>query len=274
MNFRGQLLTFDKPRIMGILNLTPDSFFEGSRLSSKKELLLEAEDMLNEGATILDIGGVSTRPGAAKVSVEEELSRVIPAVDLLRKEFPEAILSIDTFNSIVADAALTAGANMINDVSGMQIDEELIAVLAKWKVPYILMHMQGTPQTMQNKPIYEDLITEVLDFFIKKLERLKSAGVEDIILDPGFGFGKTVAHNYALINHLNVFLQLDCPLLVGVSRKSMIWKPLGITPDEALIGTAVLHLRALQKGAKLLRVHDVKEANQVIKLWSLLEENK
>ena len=274
MNFRGQLLTFDKPQIMGILNLTPDSFFEGSRLAFGKELLLEAEDMLNEGAAILDIGGVSTRPGAEKVSVKEELNRVIPAVELLRKEFPEAVLSIDTFNAVVAEAALNAGANMINDVSGWQIDEELIKVLAKWNVPYVLMHMKGTPQTMQDKPVYEDLITDVLDFFIKRLERLKDVGVEDVILDPGFGFGKTIAHNYALINHLNSFQQLGCPILAGVSRKSMIWKPLNITPNEALTGTAVLHLRALQKGAKLLRVHDVKEANQVVKLWTLLEENK
>lgn len=272
INCRGRLLSLEMPVIMGILNVTPDSFYEGSRVASEKALLAQAEQMLSEGAKILDIGGVSSRPGAAIVTPQEELKRVIPAVELLHKYFPQAILSVDTYRAPVAQAAFEAGAHILNDISGGVLDQELLKVVATAKAPYILMHMQGMPQTMQENPQYGDLMTTILDFFIDKIGQLQALGVQDIVLDVGFGFGKTIAHNYELLAHLNAFTALRQPLLVGVSRKSMIWKVLENSPAEALNGTTALHIVALQQGAKILRVHDVKAAQETLMLWQQLEQ--
>ncbi len=272
INCRGRLLSLEMPVLMGILNVTPDSFYEGSRVATEKALLTQAEQMLAEGATILDIGGVSSRPGAAEVTLEEELKRVTPAVQLLHQHFPQAILSVDTYRAPVAQAAFDAGAHILNDISGGALDQELLQVVAAAKAPYILMHMQGTPQTMQENPQYGDLMTTILDFFIDKIGELQTLGVQDIILDVGFGFGKTIAHNYELLAHLNAFNALEHPILVGVSRKSMIWKVLENSPAEALNGTTALHMVALQQGAKILRVHDVKAAHEALLLWQQLKQ--
>lgn len=266
VNCKGKLLDLTSPVVMGILNITPDSFYEGSRLKTGDEVLRQAEQMLKEGATILDIGGVSTRPGAEVVAVEEELRRVIPAIELIIKNFPEAILSVDTYQSKVAQKAIEVGIHLINDISASSIDEDLLEIVAKAKIPYVLMHIKGTPQNMHLAPQYQDVVTEVLDFFIQKLRILKEKGIEDVILDMGFGFGKTIAHNYQLLANLHVYKILNLPILAGVSRKSMVWKTLGISPAEALNGTTVLHTIALQQGAKILRVHDVKEAVETIKI--------
>ena len=275
INCKGKLLDLTRPQIMGGINVTPDSFFEGSRIQTKDAVLRQAEEMLRDGASILDIGGVSTRPGAQKVAINEELDRVIPMIELLHQQFPEAILSIDTFQAKVAAAAIEAGAGILNDISAWNINNDLLEVVAQYQhVPYILMHMQGTPQNMQEHPQYEDLLIDILDFFIKKIAILRQCNIKDIILDVGFGFGKTITHNYQLLQNLHIYKTLDLPLLVGISRKSMIWKLLEISPSEALNGTSVLHLTALQQGAKILRVHDVKEANEVIQLWNKLETVK
>lgn len=258
---------------MGILNITPDSFYADSRVKTKDDILRQAEYMLQNGATILDVGGISTRPGADKVPVVAELERVVPVIEWLHQYFPEAILSIDTFQGEVARAAIEAGASILNDISAWSINEELLQVLASYTdVPYILMHMQGTPQTMQSKPTYENLLLEIMDFFIEKIGILKQMKVKDVVLDVGFGFGKTIPQNYQLLNNLHIYSMLQKPLLVGISRKSMIWKLLDETPATALNGTTALHLVALQQGAKILRVHDVKEANEVIKIWQQLNE--
>ena len=272
INCRGRLLSLEIPVLMGILNVTPDSFYEGSRVASQKSLLAQAEQMLVEGATILDIGGVSSRPGATIVTLEEELKRVIPAVQLLHQHFPQAILSVDTYRAPVAQAAFEAGAHILNDISGGALDPALLQTVAAAKAPYILMHMQGTPQTMQQNPQYEDLMTHILDFFIDKIGKLQALGVKDIVLDVGFGFGKTIAHNYQLLAHLNAFTALEFPILVAVSRKSMIWKVLENSPAEALNGTTALNIVALQQGAKILRVHDVKAASETLMLWQQLEQ--
>ena len=270
INCRGQLLSLERPILMGILNTTPDSFYEGSRVASQDALLKQAEQMLKAGATVLDIGGASSRPGAAEVSPEEELRRVIPAVEVLQKYFPKAILSVDTYRTKIATAAFEAGAQVLNDISGGSLDQALLEVVAKAKAPYVLMHMQGTPRTMQANPQYGDLMTTIADFFMDKIGQLQALGIQDIILDVGFGFGKTIAHNYELLANLAVFKTLNCPLLVGVSRKSMIWKVLENTPQEALNGTTALHMVALQQGAKILRVHDVQAAKEVLTLWEQL----
>jgi dihydropteroate synthase len=272
INFRGRLLGFSKPVIMGILNTTPDSFYKGSRLSNLDEVLERAEQMLAEGATILDIGGVSSRPGASDVSLEEELRRVIPVVEAISRHYPEALLSVDTFRAEVAKQAIDAGIHLVNDISASSIDEALFDVIANAKVPYILMHMQGTPKCMQQEPQYDDFLVNIMDFFIKKIGILRDKGIQDIILDVGFGFGKTIAHNYELLNNMHVYQNLDLPLMAGISRKSMIWKVLGNSSEEALNGTTALHMVALQQGAKMLRVHDVKEAAQTIKIWQQLEK--
>lgn len=270
INCRGQLVSLEEPLLMGILNATPDSFYKGSRVASKDALLGQAELMLKEGATILDIGGASSRPGAQEISVEEELHRVLPAVELLQQYFPTAILSVDTYRAAVAQAAFEAGAHMLNDISGGRVEADLLKVVAQAQAPYVLMHMQGSPQTMQQNPHYGDLMTTILDFFIDKIGQLQELGVKDILLDVGFGFGKTLAHNYELLANMRAFQTLNCPLLAGISRKSMIWKVLGNTPEEALNGTTALHLVALQQGAKILRVHDVKAAKEVVMLWKQL----
>jgi len=259
---------------MGILNITPDSFYAGSRLQNKDAILKAAEQMLTEGATILDIGGASSRPGANPVTEEEELKRVIPAIELITQEFPEALISVDTYRSSVLAQAVTAGIHLVNDISASSLDDKLFDVVAASNLPYILMHMQGEPKTMQAAPQYNDVLTNVMDFFIKKVAILRNKGVKDIILDVGFGFGKTIEHNYKLLNNLQVYQTLNLPMLVGLSRKSMIWKTLNCSPNEALNGTTALHMVALQQGANILRVHDVKAAKETIQLWQLLEEHK
>ncbi|MDX1913695.1 MAG: dihydropteroate synthase [Saprospiraceae bacterium] len=266
-------MDLSRPVVMGILNVTPDSFYDGGRYAASVKYLEQAEKMLEEGAAILDIGGASSRPGAALVSEEEEKRRVIPALEAILKHFPDTVLSVDTWRAAVARAAVESGASIVNDISAGTMDAAMLDTVATLGVPYVLMHMQGTPDTMQQAPRYENVTLELLDFFIRKVEVLRSKGVKDILLDPGFGFGKTVAHNYVLLKELHVFAAvLGLPVLAGISRKSMIWKPLGISPAEALSGTAALHMVALQQGARVLRVHDVKEANEVIQLWDLLEQ--
>ncbi|MEL7120793.1 MAG: dihydropteroate synthase [Bacteroidota bacterium] len=272
INCKGKLLTLDQPRVMGILNVTPDSFFDGGQYDQIDGALYQAEKMIKEGADILDIGGMSSRPGAAIISVEEELKRVIPVIEAINKAFPERIISLDTVRAKVATEGIQAGAHLINDISAGAIDADMYTTVAALKVPYILMHMQGTPKTMQQNPDYEDVVQEVLDFFIQEVGKLRELEVTDIVVDPGFGFGKKLEHNYQLLKYMHTFLILDLPILTGLSRKSMINKVLGTAPKNALNGTTALHMVALQQGSKLLRVHDVKEAVQVIKLFLQLEE--
>ncbi len=268
LQINGRLLSLDKPRIMGILNITPDSFYGGSRFSATDEALRQAEQMLREGADFLDVGGYSTRPGAAEVPETEEISRVRPVVAALAKKFPQAIISVDTFRASVARVAVGEGANMINDVSGGQADAAMFAAVGELGVPYVLMHSRGNPQTMQQLTHYEDIFTELMYFFQERILQLQQSGCRDIIIDPGFGFAKTMEQNYALLKNLSVFRQLNKPLLVGISRKSMIWKKLGTLPEQALNGTTALHTIALLQGAQILRVHDVKPAAEIIRLLS------
>ncbi len=267
LNCKGRLLIVDKPLVMGIINVTPDSFYAGSRHEGVDAVLRQAEQMLKEGATILDIGGQSSRPGSDKLSVEEEIKRVIEPVRVIHENFPDTFISIDTYYSAVAKEAVAAGASIVNDISGGTMDENMIKLVAALKVPYVLMHMQGTPQTMSQQMQYEDVTKEVLDFLIRKKAELNKAGIADVIIDPGFGFGKTISQNFILLRHLSVFKKLNCPILLGVSRKSSIYKTLGITSDKALNGTTVLHTIGLMNGASILRVHDVKEAVETIKLF-------
>lgn len=272
INCKGQLLDLSSPQIMGVLNATPDSFYAGSRWNALEAVVQQGGAMLQAGARILDVGGVSSRPGAAEVLEEAELQRVIPVIEALHQAYPNALLSVDTYRARVAEEAIAAGASLINDISAANLDEHLLEVVAAAKVPYILMHMKGTPATMQANPQYEDVLLEVLDFFIQKLAKLKALGIEDVILDVGFGFGKTLEHNYTLLQQLHWFHQLNRPLLVGVSRKSMIWKVLENSPQEALNGTTVLHTAAIKQGAHLLRVHDVKEAVETVRLCEWLKK--
>ena len=268
LNCKGRILVIDKPLIMGIINATPDSFFGGSRFNGVDEIIAKAEKMLNDGADILDIGGQSTRPGSELISADEEIERVIPAIKEIAKKNPEAFISIDTFYSKVAKAAIEAGATIVNDISAGSMDSKMIGTVAELKVPYILMHMKGTPQTMQQNATYENVTREVLDFFISKTNELKNAGVIDIIIDPGFGFAKTIDQNFELLKNLSVFKMLDKAIMLGISRKSTIYKTLGVTADEALNGTTVLNTIGLMNGASILRVHDVKEASETVKLFS------
>jgi dihydropteroate synthase len=272
LNCKGRLLNMDTPIVMGIININNESFYSGSRHTETTAILRTAAQMLKEGATILDIGGQSTRPGSTTYSVDEELQRVLPAIEVLHKEFPQAILSIDTFYAKVAREAAAAGASIINDISAGSMDSELIDTVAALQLPYVLMHMQGTPQNMQQNPQYENVVREVLDFFIEKLALLRSKGIKDIIIDPGFGFGKTTLHNFCLLKYLSTFEMLQCPLLLGVSRKGMIYHTLGITPEEALNGTTVINTIGLLNGAQILRVHDVKAAVEAIKLYTTYKE--
>jgi dihydropteroate synthase len=256
---------------MGVLNATPDSFFDGGRFQAQADILAQVEKMLKEGADIIDIGGMSSRPGARIISEEEELRRVLPAVVDTVEHFPEAILSVDTVRSRVAREAIAAGAHLINDISAGSIDGQMYEAAADLDVPYILMHMRGAPENMQKSPQYEDVVREILDFFIAEVGKLRALKVKDIIIDPGFGFGKTLAHNYQLLAKLHVFNILELPVLTGISRKGMIYKLLETTPEAALNGTSALHMIALQQGSRLLRVHDVREAKEVIRLWEQLE---
>lgn len=257
------------PKVMSILNCTPDSFYGESRVDSISTALLRAEKHIQDGADILDIGGYSSRPGAPEVSENEELKRVIPIIEAVRKAFPEIIISCDTFRGKVAQEALEVGAQIINDISGGEIDPSILSVVSNFKCPYVLMHSKGTPQTMHNHTNYTSIFKEVVTYFSQKLHQLQLAGVHDVLLDPGFGFAKTLEQNYALFNQLADFHFLGRPILIGVSRKSMIYKKLGITPEESLNGTTVLHTKAILAGAKILRVHDTKEAKEVIRILGI-----
>jgi len=267
INCGGELLDLSIPRIMGILNITPDSFYDGGKYISNTQIIDRVQQMINEGCDILDIGAYSSRPGAKDISEKEEINRLTPIIELIKKHFPDIILSIDTFRSVVAEHVIeNFKIEIINDISAGDMDSRMFEVIARHQVPYIMMHMQGTPQNMQNNPKYENVVKEVIRYFAKKVDHLKLLGVNDLILDPGFGFGKTIDHNYQLLKHLNDFKIFELPILTGLSRKSMIYKYLNQSPNEALNGTSILNTLALLGGANTLRVHDVKEAKETILL--------
>jgi len=268
LNCKGRLLVIDKPIVMGIINVTPDSFFGGSRFNGVDEIIAKAEKMLDDGADIIDIGGQSTRPGSELISADVEIERIVPAIKAIAKKFPEAFISVDTFYSKVATAAINAGASIINDISAGSMDNKMVETVSDLKVPYVLMHMKGTPQNMQQNTFYENVTREVLDFFITKTGELKKAGIIDMIIDPGFGFAKTIDQNFELLKNLSVFNMLDKVIMLGISRKSTIYKTLGVSVDEALNGTSVLNTIGLMNGASILRVHDVKEAKEAVNLFA------
>lgn len=268
INTGGKVLDLVRPAVMGIINVTEDSFYRGSRYNSGNEILRAAGMMLEEGADILDIGGCSTRPGAQEVPEEIEIERVCSAVKLILDHHPDAVISVDTYRASVAWAAVQgSGASIINDISGGEMDPEMFPLVIRLNVPYVMMHMQGTPRTMQINPEYDDVVADILFWFGQRITRLSQAGVKDIILDPGFGFGKSPSHNFEMLRRFSEFRIVGLPLMAGLSRKSMIWKTLDITPDEALTGTAALNMAALINGASILRVHDVREAREVITLF-------
>jgi dihydropteroate synthase len=266
LNCKGRLLVIDEPIVMGIINVTPDSFYSGSRQGSVDDALRQADKMLSEGAAILDIGGQSTRPGSEDIGTDGELQRVIPVIEAIIRRFPECYISIDTYYATVAKQAVDAGACIVNDISSGNLDNKMIETVAALRTPYIAMHMKGTPNNMQRHAEYENLTREVLDYFIKKTEQCRIAGINDVIIDVGFGFAKTIQHNFQLLKDLSIFKILQKPILVGVSRKATIYKTLGITAEEALNGTTVLNTIGLLNGANILRVHDVKEAKESVKL--------
>jgi dihydropteroate synthase len=270
LNAGGKLIDLSTPKVMGIINITPDSFFADSRKTTTQSIIGQAEKMLGDGAAFLDIGAYSSRPGAVDISEQEETDRLLPAVEAIVENFPEAVISVDTFRASVAEAAIKAGAHIINDISGGELDANMFAVAAQLQVPYILMHMKGTPQNMVKLAQYDDIFAEVYDYFVKKIYQLKQLGVHDIILDPGFGFAKTAQHSYALMNSMKGFDTLQLPILAGISRKKMIYGLSNTTAAEALNGTTVLNTIALMKGANILRVHDVKEAVEAVKLYGAL----
>jgi dihydropteroate synthase len=266
LNCKGRLLVIDEPIVMGIINVTPDSFYSGSRQGSVDDALRQADKMLSEGAAILDIGGQSTRPGSEDIGTDGELQRVIPVIEAIIRRFPECYISIDTYYAKVAEQAVHAGACLVNDISSGNLDNKMIETVAALRTPYIAMHMKGTPNSMQRHAEYENLTREVLDYFIKKTEQCRIAGINDVIIDVGFGFAKTIQHNFQLLKDLSIFKILQKPILVGVSRKATIYKTLGITAEEALNGTTVLNTIGLLNGANILRVHDVKEAKETVRL--------
>jgi dihydropteroate synthase len=275
INVNGKLLDLSVPKVMGIINVTPDSFYEGSRFFREEDYMKAAAKMAEDGADMLDIGGYSSRPGAADVTDEEERGRVLKAIRLINHELPDLIISVDTFRADIAkEAILECGAGIINDISGGEADKSMFNVVEMLNVPYIIMHMQGTPGTMQKKPVYDDVVADILLWFGGRIARLQAMGVKDLIIDPGIGFGKTVSHNFELLRRLSDFSIAGLPVLVGVSRKSMIWKTLEIKPEYALNGTTVLNTAALLNGADILRVHDVKEALQAVKLVELLKKTE
>ncbi len=266
LSCNGKILNLSVPAVMGILNITPDSFFDGGQFLSIDEQLKQTGRMLDEGASIIDIGAVSTRPGAPEVCQTSELERLLPSIKAIRSRFPEAILSVDTYRPLIARAAVDHGADMINDIYGGRYEASMMSTVASLKVPYIIMHMKGQPPVMQNNPAYSDVVAEVTYFFEKQVAEARSKGIRDIIIDPGFGFGKTLEHNYRLLSGLEALHSIEAPVMVGISRKSMVYKALGSGPEDALTGTTVLNTLALVKGARILRVHDVKEAVEVIRL--------
>ena len=263
----GKLLTFDRPRIMGILNVTPDSFYDGGRYTNESGMEQRIDQIISEGADVIDIGGMSSRPGAGTIPEEIETERVCRAITKVKARHPDAIISVDTFRSAVAKNAVASGAGIINDISGGDLDSNMFSCIRELNIPYILMHMRGDPKTMTQFTDYKNVTLDVLDSLIEKVSRLRSMGIKDIIIDPGFGFSKNISQNFELLSKLHVFTMLDCPILVGLSRKSMIFKTLGISPEEALNGTTALHMAALLEGAGMLRVHDVKEAKETISLF-------
>lgn len=266
LNCNGRLMLIDKPVAMGIINVTNDSFYERSRNKSIDEALKTAEKMLHEGAAFLDVGGQSTRPFSERISASEEEDKVIPVIEAIVKNFPQSFISIDTYHAQVASSAVVSGASIVNDISGGMMDKKMLAMVGNLNVPYICMHMKGTPETMQKNPAYENVTTEVLDFFIHQTEQCRLNNIHDVIIDPGFGFGKTHAHNFQLLRELGTFKMLDRLIMVGISRKGTIYKTLNITPEESLNGTTVLNTIALLNGANILRVHDVKPAVEAIEL--------
>ncbi|RKN79900.1 dihydropteroate synthase [Ulvibacterium marinum] len=270
INCKGTLIDLNVPRVMGVLNITPDSFFDGGKYKDEKTIVSQVEKMLNEGATFIDVGAQSSRPGAELISEKEELDRILPIVNLLINEFPEIVLSIDTFRSKVAEKCIEAGAALINDISAGNLDKAMLPKVAQLKVPIILMHMRGEPKTMQQQTDYNDLIHDILKYFSERIAKARSLGVHDIVIDPGFGFSKTLKQNYELLKGLDLLLSPGLPILTGLSRKSMIYKMLELDAKDALNGTTALNMYALQKGASVLRVHDVKEAMECIKLSTAL----
>jgi len=270
INCKGELIELSSPKIMGILNVTPDSFYDGGRYTTERDILIKVEKMLKDGAAFIDVGAYSTRPKAINISPEQEVYRSLKAVTAILKTFPETLISVDTFRSKVAREAINAGACMINDISAGSLDSNMFTCVADLQVPYILMHMQGTPQTMQNKPHYTDVVYDIRTFFSEKISILHRLGINDIILDVGFGFGKTLEHNYRLLQNLDLFTCFDLPVLAGISRKSMLYKILDTEANKALNATTVANTLALQKGAKILRVHDVKEAFETIQIVNQL----
>jgi dihydropteroate synthase len=267
INCKGQLIDLSTPKIMGILNVTPNSFYDGGKFTLSENGLSQVGKILEEGATFIDIGAYSSKPNAEFVSEEEERNRILPVVQSILKQFPDALLSIDTFRSEIAAVCIENGAAIINDISAGNLDEKMMDVVAKYNVPYIMMHMRGTPQTMQSQTNYENIIKEMLFYFSEKVNKARSLGINDLIIDPGFGFAKTLEQNYEVLQNLELFQMLDLPILAGISRKSMVYKPIGVTANEALNGTTVLNTIALSKGANILRVHDVKEALECVKLF-------
>jgi len=270
LNAGGKLIDLGTPKVMGIINLTPDSFYAGSRMPAIANALQQAEKMLTEGATFLDLGAYSSRPGADDISEQEEMDRLLPVVEAIAASFPDAVLSVDTFRAKVAEGAVKGGAHIINDISGGQLDADMFATVARLKVPYVLMHMKGNPKTMNQLAVYDDVFNEVFDYFVERYHQLKQLGVIDVIIDPGFGFAKKPEHGYALLNRLDEFNTLGLPILAGISRKKMIYSLLGGTADDVLNGTTVLNTIALMKGANILSVHDVKEAIEAIKLVAVV----
>jgi dihydropteroate synthase len=267
INCKGKLIDLSTPKVMGILNVTPNSFFDGGKYKNEDEIISQVDKMLSEGATFIDIGAYSSKPSAEFVTEQEEIDRIVPAIEFILKHFPETLLSIDTFRAEVAKASIESGAAIINDIAAGELDDKMFDVIAKYNVPYIMMHMRGNPQTMQSLTQYEDIVKEMLFYFSEKVQRARSLGINDLILDPGFGFAKTTDQNYEVLQKMELFNLLELPVLAGVSRKSMIYKTLGISAQEALNGTTVLNTIALTKGAKILRVHDVKEAVECITLF-------
>ena len=266
LNCNGKFLLAEKPLVMGILNITNDSFYAGSRLNSTEMILEKAAQMIQDGADILDIGAQSTRPGSERISAKEEIEKAVPVIQLIKAKFPEMVLSIDTYQAEVARECVAAGASIVNDISGGEMDKYMIKTVAGLKVPYICMHMKGVPETMHLDTNYDDVLKDLLDYFIRKTDECIKAGIKDMIIDPGFGFGKNIAQNFFLLKNLHVFKILEKPILCGLSRKSTIYKTLGISSEEALNGTTVLNTLAIRNGADILRVHDVKEAVEVVRL--------
>lgn len=274
INCKGTVIDLSSPKVMGILNITPDSFFDGGKYNDEESIIHQTKKMLADGATFIDVGAYSSRPGADHISEAEELRRILPIVKLLVKQFPDIVISVDTFRSKVAKQCIEAGASMINDISGGNLDDLMFATVAALQVPYVLMHMQGNPQDMQQAPVYKNVVTDVYKDLSIKAHQLKQLHVHDVILDVGFGFGKSIAHNYALLNQLDYFQHMGYAVLTGVSRKSMLYKPLEIEATKALNATTAAHMLALVKGSQILRVHDVKEAVQTIEIYNLTQENK